>query len=98
MVLSIKCDSLAFVDLSHVRNAELLRTTRGARNPNLQVVITHASHVCSLHNRILRTNGMHLTQFYHARLDLLSLAIDYVCFAHLSRETYVNHSRGAKVV
>ena len=37
---------------------------------------------------------MHLTQFYHARLDLLSLVIDYVCFVHLSRETYVNHSRG----
>ena len=41
---------------------------------------------------------MHLTQFYHARLDLLSLVIDYVCFVHLSGETYVNHSLGAKVV
>ena len=38
---------------------------------------------------------MHLNQFYHARLDLLSLVIDYVCFVHLSRETYVNHSRGS---
>ena len=27
-----------------------LRATRGARNPNLQVVITHASHVCSQHS------------------------------------------------
>ena len=26
-----------------------LRTTRGARNPNLQFVMTHASHVCSQH-------------------------------------------------
>ena len=30
-----------------------LRATRGARNPNLQVVITHASHVCSQHSFIL---------------------------------------------
>ena len=27
----------------------LLRATRGARNPNLQVVITQASHICSQH-------------------------------------------------
>ena len=26
--------------------SNLLRVTRGARNPNLQVVITHASRVC----------------------------------------------------
>ena len=51
--------------------------TRGARNPNLQVVITHASHVCSQHSfgLPLRTNGMHITQFDHARLDLVSLVI-----------------------
>ena len=55
----------------------LLRATRGARNPNLQVVITHASHVCSQHSfgLPLRMNGMHRTQFDHARLDLLSLVI-----------------------
>ena len=42
----------------------LLRATRGARNPNLQVVITHASHVCSQHSfgLPLRMNGMHKTQ------------------------------------
>ena len=28
----------------------LLRATRGARNPNLQVVITQAWHVCSQHS------------------------------------------------
>ena len=52
-----------------------LRATRGARNPNLQVVVTHASHVCSQHSfgLPLRMNGMHITQYDHARLDLLSL-------------------------
>ena len=40
-----------------------LRATRGARNPNLQVVITHASHLCSKHSfgLPLRKNGMHRT-------------------------------------
>ena len=47
----------------------LLQATRGARNPNLQVVITHASHVCNQHSfgLPLRMNGMHRTQFDHAR-------------------------------
>ena len=46
----------------------LLQATRGARNPNLQVVITHASHVCNQHSfgLPLRMNGMHRTQFDHA--------------------------------
>ena len=39
-----------------------LWATRGARNPNLQDVITHALHVCSQH------------LFGLARFDLLSLA------------------------
>ena len=34
----------------------LLWTARGARNPNLQVVITHASHVCSQHSFGLALN------------------------------------------
>ena len=48
-----------------------------ARNSNLQVVITHALHVCSQHSfgLPLRINGMHTTQFDHLRLNLLSLAI-----------------------
>ena len=56
---------------------QLLRATRGARNPNLQVVITHASHVCSLHSfgLPLRMNGMHRTQFDRARFDLRPLVI-----------------------
>ena len=47
----------------------LLQATSGARNPNLQVVITHASHVCSLHSfgPLLRMNGLHRAQFGHAR-------------------------------
>ena len=56
---------------------KILLTTRGARNPNLQVVITYAPHVCSQHSFGLspRMNGMHTTQFDHAGLDLLSLVI-----------------------
>ena len=49
-----------------------LRATRGARNPNLQVVITHASHIVWTSQRM---NEMHRTQFDHARLDLPSLVI-----------------------
>ena len=48
-----------------------------ARNPNLQVVITHTSHVGSQHSFEipLRMNGMYRTQFDHKGLDLLSLVI-----------------------
>ena len=62
-----------------------LRATRGARNPSLQVVITHEPLVSIvlycicivLHSfgRPLRTNGMHKTQFDHVRFDLLPLVI-----------------------
>ena len=50
----------------------LLRATEGARNPNLQVVITHASHVCSQQSfeLPLKMNGMHRTQFGQARFGL----------------------------
>ena len=51
--------------------------TRGARKPNLQGVITHASHLCSQRSfgLPLRMNGMYITQFDHARLDPLLLVI-----------------------
>ena len=51
--------------------------TRGARKPNLQGVITHASHLCCQRSfgLPLRMNGMYRTQFDHARLDLLILVI-----------------------
>ena len=60
-----------------IDNRELLRATRGARNPNLQVVITHASHVCSQYSfgLLLRMNRIHKTQFGHARFNLLPLVI-----------------------
>ena len=54
----------------------LFLATRGARNPNLQVVITHALHVCSQHSfgLPLRMYGDR-TQFDQARLDVPSLVI-----------------------
>ena len=58
----------------------LVSTNHASSNPG-QVVITHASHVCSRHSfgLPLRMNGVHKTQF-----------------DHLSRETYGKHSVGAK--
>ena len=51
-----------------------LQATKGARNPIFQVVITHASHVCSQHSfgLPLQMNEMHKTQFDHVFLNLLS--------------------------
>ena len=49
-----------------------------SRNPNLQVVITLASHVvCSQHSfgLTLRMNETHITQCDHARLDPPSFVI-----------------------
>ena len=42
-------------------------------------------------------NGMHRTQFDHARLDRLSLVIWSRVF-YLSRETYAKHSYGPSIV
>ena len=58
-------------------NKSLLRAPLVARNPNLQVVITHASHVCIHHSfgLPLRMNGMQRTKFDHAHLYLLPLVI-----------------------
>ena len=54
-----------------------LRATRGARNPNVQVVTTHASPVCCQYSfgLLLKMNGMQRTQLDHARLDLPSYVI-----------------------
>ena len=54
-----------------------LRATKGARNPILHVLITHASHVCSQHSFVLPLlrNEKHKTLFDHVCLDLLSLLI-----------------------
>ena len=64
--------------LANLRHQEIcISLIRGARKPNLQGVITHASHLCSQRSfgLPLRMNGMHITQFDHARLDLLLLVI-----------------------
>ena len=51
-------------------------TFQTARNPNLQVVIKHASLVCKHSFGLpLRMYGMHRTHFDRARLDFLSLVI-----------------------
>ena len=54
-----------------------LRAPVVASKPNLQVVITHARHICRQHSfgLPLRMIGMHIMQCDHARLDLLSLVI-----------------------
>ena len=70
-----------------------------AHNPNLQVVITHASHVCDQHSFgfPLRMNGMHRTQFDHARFDLLPLVIWSRVFSpSVTCATCATHSVGAK--
>ena len=50
---------------------------RSAQSYNLQVVMTHALHVCSQHSFGLpqRMIGMHRTQFDHELLDFLPLVI-----------------------
>ena len=60
-----------------VRKYVLLQVPLVAHNPNLQVVIMNAFHVCSQHlfGFPLRMNGIYITQFDQACLDLLSLVI-----------------------
>ena len=53
----------------------LLRATRGACNPNLNVAIEHARHACRMMlgrfcGLPLRMNGMNSTQFDHVHLSL----------------------------
>ena len=66
----------------HYQQKFLLWVTRRARNPNLKVVITHTSHVCSQHlfGLPLRMNGVHRTQFDHSSLELLSFVISSPLF------------------
>ena len=47
---SRKSVSYVFSIIETVVPPKFLRATRGTRNPNLQVVITHASHVCRQHS------------------------------------------------
>jgi len=73
-----------------------LWATRGAHNPNLQLVIMQAPHVhvCSQHllGPPLSMNGMHKMQFLH----FYPSYSDHACFDLRSRETYAKHSIGAK--
>ena len=64
-----------------------LRATKWAYNPNLLVVITHASHVCSQHSfgLPLRMYGMHRTHFDHGRLDFLPLLWSRVFWPSVKR-------------
>ena len=67
-------------DISNFWNPLLVHFIVGDKrscNPNLQVVITHAWHVCSQYSfgLPLIVYGMHRTLVDHARLDLLSLVI-----------------------
>ena len=72
-------DALQIGELLHswFQLEKFLRATRGACNPNFQVVIKHVPHVCSQHSfeLPLRVCGMHRTQFDHTHLDFLSLII-----------------------
>ena len=54
-----------------------LWVTRGDRNSNLQVAVTHDWHVCSQHTLglPLKMNGIHRTQSDHALLDLILLTV-----------------------
>ena len=65
------------MELTSIIITTLLQATRGARNPNLQVIIMHALHACSqyLFGLPQRMNGIHKTQFDHAHFNLLPLVL-----------------------
>ena len=70
----------------------LLRARIVAHNRNLQVIITHASHLCSQHSFgiPLRMYGMHKTHFDHACLDLwtrILMCVLTVCHVKLTQST-----------
>ena len=80
--------------------AVYLWARRGARNPNLQVFITHASHVCSQHSfgPPLWMNGMHIMQFDQTRLDLsttrnLITPVLTICHIKLMQRTALEQKR-----
>ena len=80
--------------------AVYLWARRGARNPILQVFITHASNVCSQHSfgPPLWMNGMHIMQFDHTRLDLstthnLITHVLTICHIKLMQRTALEQKR-----
>ena len=74
VLFSVKSILLSFFPVVMYLYSLFLRAPLVARNPNLQVVITHVSHVCGQHSfgLPLRMYGMHRTHFDHAPLDFLS--------------------------
>ena len=93
------CDFVGslYMFLSANRQKRLLRATREAPNPNLQIVITHASHICCQHSFEfpLRMNGMHGKQFDHEHLAFYHSQSDHACFDYLSRKFYAKHTSTA---
>ena len=93
-----------FLKLIHLFFLLSLWATRGARTPNLQVVITHASRVCSQHSfgLPLRMNGMHRTQFDRAPLDILSLVIWSrvltICHVKLTQSAAMEQKRKKRLI
>ena len=74
VLFSVKSILLSFFPVVMYLYSLFLQAPLVARNPNLQVVITHVSHVCGQHSfgLPLRMYGMHRTHFDHAPLDFLS--------------------------
>ena len=74
-LFSVKSIFLSFFPVVMYLYSLFLRAPLVARNPNLQVVITHVSHVCGQDSfgLPLRMYGMQRTHFDHAPLDFLSL-------------------------
>ena len=68
-----------------------MRATRGARNPNLQVVITHALHVCSKNpfDLRLRISEIHKPQFDHLRFVIIPFKYALLTKREVSMTWYV---------
>ena len=75
VLFSVKSILLSFFPVVMYLYSLFLRAPLVARNPNVQVVITHVSHVCGQHSfgLPLRMYGMHRTHFDPAPLDFLPL-------------------------
>ena len=72
--------------------------TRGAHNPNLQVVIImHASYLCSQHSfgLPLRINGMHRTQFEPSISRNVIMLVLTICHVKLTQSTALEQKRFA---
>ena len=72
--------------------------TRGAHNPNLQVVIImHASYLCSQHSfgLPLRINGMHRTQFEPSISRNVITLVLTICHLKLTQSTALEQKRFA---